>query len=1085
MAEALGVASSIVALVDVSWTIFKYLKDVKEAPKERTSLSTELSGLVHLLDEVKLFTETAQPNDPWLATMQRLSGPVVQLTALLEDLKKEFKLTPSDTTEKVIKPDTNKVKSRLLGKVEEVKSRLSWTFRKESVEDALKKIERIKSLMIVAVQHDHFALSQAINEMLAIVDTKMDGILDSTNRVEQVTNCIGTNILEVRSQVAHINDGVSQQRIQMQKAQDEETLMRVIAWLTDLNFKSIQAEKLSQRVGNTGRWFLESNQFQKWVYGSATSSCLWCPGNPGVGKTILAAIVIDYLRLLNHERKTLVLSIFCDYQSATTQTIPNLLCSLLKQLVQDNGLSDPITSLYNECLHDEAWPSLDVLPKILSQELESFSRVYIVLDALDEFADDKQEELIEKIRLLGDNIYLLVTSREIPKIGRLFEEDAKLDIRATDADIIMFILDKLSRGNLANLIDGHDNLYEAILTGVTEKAKGMVLLASLHMDSLAQSTNRKILRDTLKELPDNMKNGYDETMERINHQGKHKSALAIRIFGWIVFARHPLTVLELQHALAVELGTTTLDHENIYSTDLLGSVCGGLVIIDPIVRFVHYTTQEYFISQKDNLFSKFQETITCTCLTYMLFKQSHDLAMDTNANTMEDMGFGISHPHNGYHPNIPNSDEYGYEEIPCGLLEMYPFLYYSFIYWGYHANKVQHSMEDRIIEFLDLACCSMVEKIVNGVRFAIKKPIPLQLAVDYGLLHITEVLLNRGDNPMWCDPPLLVMAIERGNLEMVKLLLDRDEIDPNTTPAGSLSLLPLQSACACGDKQILKKFLQSEQVDVNFQSYGGPTALMMAVHSCYISSVEALLKHPRIDIWARDHWGRTAYTYALGEYQKEPDCSDDKENPMIALLEKFGGRPPKDYEPTYPTTSWLPSEQSNSNYGFRIPLVSTTFPGVEDLTGPPLCYDTNGHPIYIGSAIFKGAVLPCKIQPHLYFPCRIPFRGQEIIHKGCYDLLPFNPNTMEFIQTSGGYIPHGRRPVKGGHDQGGSPLYHIVVEVNGMRIPASISCSYITSLHTGFEICTITWDGVEHKLFSFDYYEVLCVLEAFVTTHII
>ncbi len=88
MAEALGIASSIVALVDVSWTIFKYLKDVKEAPKERDSLSTELSGLVLWLNEVKLFTDAAQPNDPWLVTMERLSGPVVQLTRVTQGSQK-------------------------------------------------------------------------------------------------------------------------------------------------------------------------------------------------------------------------------------------------------------------------------------------------------------------------------------------------------------------------------------------------------------------------------------------------------------------------------------------------------------------------------------------------------------------------------------------------------------------------------------------------------------------------------------------------------------------------------------------------------------------------------------------------------------------------------------------------------------------------------------------------------------------------------------------------------------------------------------------------------------------------------------
>ncbi len=167
MAEALGIASSIVALVDFSWTIFEYLMDVKEASKERDCLSTEIVDLVHWLNEVKSLTDMAQPNDPLLATIQRLSGPVEQLTALLKDLTKEFEFAPTGSTEKattpassgatanVIEPGTKKVKSGLSRKVKVVNRRLLWKFKKESVEDALKKIERIKALMIVAVQFDH------------------------------------------------------------------------------------------------------------------------------------------------------------------------------------------------------------------------------------------------------------------------------------------------------------------------------------------------------------------------------------------------------------------------------------------------------------------------------------------------------------------------------------------------------------------------------------------------------------------------------------------------------------------------------------------------------------------------------------------------------------------------------------------------------------------------------------------------------------------------------------------------------------------------------------------------------------------
>ncbi len=111
------------------------------------------------------------------------------------------------------------------------------------------------------------------------------------------------------------------------------------------------------------------------------------------------------------------------------------------------------------------------------------------------------------------------------------------------------------------------------------------------MDTLAQTTTPKILQVALGKLPDNMASAYDKTLERVNSQSKHDKELAYHIFGWIAFAKQPLTVLELQHALAVEPGMTTLDPDNLCDEDLLESVCAGLVIINQtstkcIVRFV-------------------------------------------------------------------------------------------------------------------------------------------------------------------------------------------------------------------------------------------------------------------------------------------------------------------------------------------------------------------------------------------------------------------------------------------------------------------------------------------------------------------
>ncbi|SJL14339.1 uncharacterized protein ARMOST_17795 [Armillaria ostoyae] len=874
MAEALGIASSIITLIEISHTIVGYLKDVKEAPKERDKLSKELSTLEIYLGTVNQLTRIADADDPWLATTQRLSGPFVQLGLLLQDLKK--KLEPA---------------SDGIGKM---KQRLLWRFSKENVEDALKKIERIKTLVIVAVQHDHAALSRAMNEALAIVNTKVDSISDNTKCIKHDVNLVGRNVAKVDDKVTHMDGEITQLQTQMQKDQDDEMLMRVIAWLTDLNFKSVQAEKLSQRVGDTGRWFLESQQFRKWVDGSAPSSCLWCPGNPGVGKTILASIIIDHLQSLpvEHEKKTPVLSIFCDYRSAAAQTVANLLCSVLKQLGQGHGFSSPTMSLYSQCLRDGTRPSFKTLAEVLSRELKLFDRVYIVLDALDEFTDDNRGVLINTMRSLGDNIHLLVTSRYIGTVTSLFEKDIRLDIQAADDDIKSYIKSRLSCGRLSRHIKGQGDLHKAILTGVAEKARGMFLLAGLHMDSLAQTTNRKILRDTLGGLPDNMANAYDKTLERVDSQGMHDRDLAYRIFGWVAFARRPLTVLELRHALAVEPGMTALDPDNLYDDDLLGSVCAGLVVMDwaytefrhfqlggPIMRFVHYTTQEYFISRHNDLFPNIQDKITRTCLTYMSFD---NLAL----------------PRTVLEARLPDRSRSDLTICLRQLAEKHPFLYYSSSCWAYHAKgKVEHSIQEEIIAFLGVArnrvAADTFRAVLTFHGTDSLTPSPLQFAAYHGLVHIMEALLNQGADTQ--GELLLIAAAQGGHLDMVKLLLSRASVDVNQVDPKK-RCTPLIEAASQGHEEVVKAILESKHMNsLNSVDQFGDSALFWAISRSCLGVVRILLAAPGINVTLNNNSGRSPLAHAVhfgqgdivGMLLKRGDIDPDARSPLTKRTPLF------------------------------------------------------------------------------------------------------------------------------------------------------------------------------------------------------
>jgi hypothetical protein len=142
------------------------------------------------------------------------------------------------------------------------------------------------------------------------------------------------------------------------------------------------------------------------------------------------------------------------------------------------------------------------------------------------------------------------------------------------------------------------------------------------MNSLATKHNRREIRKALDSLPDKLDDIYDEAMKRIRSQDENDAHLAERVLYWVSYALKPLTVMEIQHALAVEPGDKYLDEEALTDEILLVSVCAGLVTIDQgskILRLVHYTTQEYFQRTRITQFPNAQSTIATSCLTYTLF----------------------------------------------------------------------------------------------------------------------------------------------------------------------------------------------------------------------------------------------------------------------------------------------------------------------------------------------------------------------------------------------------------------------------------------------------------------------------------
>lgn len=135
--DGLSVAASIIAVLQLSAEVIKYLNDVKNAPEESQRYMTESSNLQNLLINLLYHLNQGNTGDPWYTTVLALgveNGPLDQYKQALEHLQSRVEIQNG---------------------LQEVKRRLLWKFSKGEVASILARMERLKSLVSIALEMDH------------------------------------------------------------------------------------------------------------------------------------------------------------------------------------------------------------------------------------------------------------------------------------------------------------------------------------------------------------------------------------------------------------------------------------------------------------------------------------------------------------------------------------------------------------------------------------------------------------------------------------------------------------------------------------------------------------------------------------------------------------------------------------------------------------------------------------------------------------------------------------------------------------------------------------------------------------------
>ena len=271
--------------------------------------------------------------------------------------------------------------------------------------------------------------------------------------------------------------------VKLVRHQEDQVRQTILDWITLIDYAPQLNDFIARRQAGTGQWLLDSIEYQTWV--ETNKQTLFCPGIPGAGKTILASIVVEELTTRFQNNKSIGIAyLYCNFRRQHEQKVEDLLASLLKQLTQGlSSLPDTIKSLYDSHQDKRTRLSFNEISRALQSVIVIYSRVFIVIDALDECQvshNCRERFLLELFSLQTKcGATLFATSRFIPEITEKFQGSMSLEIRASEYDVRRYVDGYMS--NLPSFVRRSLDFQEEVKTKITEAVDGMYVVLSVHI----------------------------------------------------------------------------------------------------------------------------------------------------------------------------------------------------------------------------------------------------------------------------------------------------------------------------------------------------------------------------------------------------------------------------------------------------------------------------------------------------------------------------------------------------------------------------------------------------------------------------
>ncbi|KAK5454828.1 hypothetical protein LTR20_010069 [Exophiala xenobiotica] len=562
MAEAIGLAASVIAVVEIAGRIASVCKSlietVRDYPRDLRLIFVE-TGSLKVIFESLLFLNEDDPADS--VTLQRLrgsNGPVEGCKAVMDQLNRLF---PSDSLR------ISQTKGANRQKLQTTLTSLAWPLKAERARKLLDEMMRYKSTISVALQ----------GQLL-------------------------TELRNMKHQLDEVNTTL-----------DASAKQKVYEWYQGTSPSSFHNAAKRLYEDKTGDWVLRSSDWDDWI--NARIRSLWIHGIPGAGKTVLAAHTIEtILRICEaKDKRTTCVYYYCYHGHNQDESVPCLRW-LVSQLLRQ---ADKVPTLAWKVYHSAREPDTTLLLEVLHEVLDCFDRVYVAVDALDE--SQSRQNLLDVLNVLVTDlrfgkIQLLTTSREYSDIKLKMDRVSRslsMSNCFVEADIRIYVAVKVA--SEAKFRRWPSDLRTEVETTLSTGAKGMFRWAVCQLDILRRLNHHSKIREAIKSLPKTL----DETYERIfSYIADEEKELVRHTLHWVCFnnlvwkGSVPLPAGLLIDTYALNEGKSpSSSDEYLYDLETLKESCGCLVSFtfekddEPqlVANIAHYTVREFLEANRSSL----------------------------------------------------------------------------------------------------------------------------------------------------------------------------------------------------------------------------------------------------------------------------------------------------------------------------------------------------------------------------------------------------------------------------------------------------------------------------------------------------